>query len=198
MKNKEKKKITLDEYIAISKSDIIVYASVTLILLAIFLYVGIKYNIYYYLFFVGLIIIGRTYERIETFVTLNQIKKYLTDNNLLDKIGNIDYWNERYYFLTDNYMIIKQNNKIYSFKYSEIEKIYKENNLTLNKHSKLNDYLHIVVSSNNFIILIYSTFLVGEDFKDISDYLIKKNPNIVIGKTIKNKKEHDQGTKASV
>lgn len=174
MKNKEKKKITLDEYIAISKSDIIVYASVTLILLAIFLYVGIKYNIYYYLFFVGLIIIGRTYERIETFVTLNQIKKYLTDNNLLDKIGNIDYWNERYYFLTDNYMIIKQNNKIYSFKYSEIEKIYKENNLTLNKHSKLNDYLHIVVSSNNFIILIYSTFLVGEDFKDISDYLIKK------------------------
>ena len=188
MKNKEKKKITLDEYIAISKSDIIVYASVTLILLAIFLYVGIKYNIYYYLFFVGLIIIGRTYERIETFVTLNQIKKYLTDNNLLDKIGNIDYWNERYYFLTDNYMIIKQNNKIYSFKYSEIEKIYKENNLTLNKHSKLNDYLHIVVSSNNFIILIYSTFLVGEDFKDISDYLIKKNPNIVIVKTIKNKK----------
>ena len=188
MKNKEKKKITLDEYIAISKSDIIVYASVTLILLAIFLYVGIKYNIYYYLFFVGLIIIGRTYERIETFVTLNQIKKYLTDNNLLDKIGNIDYWNERYYFLTDNYMIIKQNNKIYSFKYSEIEKIYKENNLTLNKHSKLNDYLHIVVSSNNFIILIYSNFLVSEDFKDISDYLIKKNPNIVIVKTIKNKK----------
>ena len=188
MKNKEKKKITLDEYIAISKSDIIVYASVTLILLAIFLYVGIKYTIYYYLFFVGLIIIGRTYERIETFVTLKQIKKYLIDNNLLDKIGNIDYWNEKYYFLTDNYMIIKQNNKIYSFKYSEIEKIYKENNLTLNKHSKLNDYLHIVVGNNNFIILIYSTVLVGEDFKDISDYLIKKNPNIVIGKTIKNKK----------
>lgn len=188
MKNKEKKKITLDEYIAISKSDIIVYASVTLILLAIFLYVGIKYNIYYYLFFVGLIIIGRTYERIETFVTLNQIKKYLTDNNLLDKIGNIDYWNEKYYFLTDNYMIIKQNNKIYSFKYSEIEKIYKENNLVLNKHSKLNDYLHIIVGNNNFIILIYSTVLVGEDFKDISDYLIKKNPNIVIGKTIKHKK----------
>ena len=188
MKNKEKKKITLDEYIDIGKSDIIVYVSVTLILLIIFLYVGIKYNVYYYLFFVGLIIIGRSCERIETFVTLKQIKKYLTDNNLLDKIGNIDYWNERYYFLTDNYMIIKQGKEIYSFKYSEIEKIYKENNLVINKHSRSQEYLHIIVGNNNFIILIYSTVLVGEDFKDISDYLIKKNPNIVIGKTIKNKK----------
>lgn len=188
MKNKEKKKLILDEYIDIGKSDIIVYVSVTLILLIIFLYVGIKYNVYYYLFFVGLIIIGRSYERIETFVTLKQIKKYLTDNNLLDKIGNIDYWNERYYFLTDNYMIIKQGKEIYSFKYSEIEKIYKENNLVINKHSRSQEYLHIIVGNNNFIILVYSTVLVGEDFKDISDYLIKKNPNIVIGKTIKNKK----------
>lgn len=188
MKNKEKKKLTLDEYIDIGKSDIIVYICVTFILLTIFLYVGIKYNVYYYLFFVGLIVIGRSYERIETFVTLKQIKKYLTDNNLLDKIGNIDYWNERYYFLTDNYMIIKQGKEIYSFKYSEIEKIYKENNLVINKHSRSQEYLHIIVGNNNFIILVYSTVLVGEDFKDISDYLIKKNPNIVIGKTIKNKK----------
>ena len=188
MKNKEKKKLTLDEYIDIGKSDIIVYICVTFILLTIFLYIGIKYNVYYYLFFVGLIVIGRSYERIETFVTLKQIKKYLTDNNLLDKIGNIDYWNERYYFLTDNYMIIKQGKEIYSFKYSEIEKIYKENNLVINKHSRSQEYLHIIVGNNNFIILVYSTVLVGEDFKDISDYLIKKNPNIVIGKTIKNKK----------
>ncbi len=188
MKNREKKKLTLDEYIDIGKSDIIVYICVTFILLTIFLYVGIKYNVYYYLFFVGLIVIGRTSERIETFMTLKQIKKYLTINNLLDKIGNIDYWNERYYFLTDNYMIIKQGKEIYSFKYYEIEKIYKENNLAINKHSKSDDYLHIIVGNNNFIILIYSTVLVGEDFKDISDYLIKKNPNIVIGKTIKNKK----------
>ena len=188
MKNKEKKKLTLDEYIDIGKSDIVVYLCVTLNLLIIFLYVGIKYNVYYYLFFVGLIIIGRSYERIDTFVTLKQIKKYLTDNNLLDKIGNIDYWNERYYFLTDNYMIIKQGKEIYSFKYSEIEKIYKENNLVINKHSRSQEYLHIIVGNNNFIILVYSTVLVGEDFKDISDYLIKKNPNIVIVKTIKNKK----------
>ena len=188
MKNKEKKKLTLDEYIDIGKSDIIVYICVTFILLTIFLYVVIKYNVYYYLFFVGLIIIGRSYERIDTFVTLKQIKKYLTDNNLLDKIGNIDYWNERYYFLTDNYMIIKQGKEIYSFKYYEIEKIYKENNLVINKHSRSQEYLHIIVGNNNFIILVYSTVLVGEDFKDISDYLIKKNPNIVIGKTIKNKK----------
>ena len=185
---KNKKKLTIDEYIDIAKNDIIVYASVTFILLTIFLYVGIKYNVYYYLFFVGLIIIGRTYERIDAFLTLKQIKKYLTINNLLDKIGTIDYWNEKYYFLTDNYMIIKQGKEIYSFKYSEIKRIYKESNLVLNKYSKSQEYLHILVGNNNFIILIYSTVLVGEDFKDISDYLIKKNPNIVIEKTIKNKK----------
>lgn len=185
---KNKKKLTLDEYIVIGKNDIIVYVSITFILLIALLYVGIKYNIYYYLFFIGIIMVGRVYERIDTFVTLKQIKKYLIINNLLDKIGNIDYWNEKYYFLTDNYVIIKQNRKIYSFEYSEIQRIYKESNLILNKHSQSQEYLHIIVDNNDFIILIYSTVLVGENFKDISDYLIEKNPNIKIDKSIKNKK----------
>lgn len=113
MKKKEKKKLTLDEYIEIGKGDIIVYVIVTIILLAISLYVGIKYNFYFHIIFIGILMIGRIVERIDTLLTLKKIKSYLVENNLLDKIGNIDYWNDRYYFLTDNYMIIKQNKEIF-------------------------------------------------------------------------------------
>lgn len=188
MKKKEKKKLTIDEYIDIGKGDITVYAFVTIILLAISLWFGIKYNFYFHLLFIGLIMIGRVSERIDTLLTLKKIKRYLVDNNLLDKIGNIDYWNDRYYFLTDNYMIIKQKKEIFSFKYSEIERIFKESYFELSKHSYSQEHLHIIVNDNDFKILISTTVLVGEDFRDISDYLIKKNPNIIVDETIKNKK----------
>lgn len=188
MRKKEKKKLTIDDYIDIGKGDITVYVAVTIILLAISLWFGIKYNFYFHLLFIGLIMIGRVSERIDTLFTLKKIKRYLVDNNLLDKIGNIDYWNDRYYFLTDNYMIIKQKKKIFSFKYSEIERIFKESYFELSKHSYSQEHLHIIVNDNDFKILISTTVLVGEDFRDISDYLIKKNPNIIVDETIKNKK----------
>lgn len=188
MKKKEKKKLTLDEYIEIGKGDIIVYVIVTIILLAISLYVGIKYNFYFYIIFIGILMIGRIVERIDTLLTLKKIKSYLVENNLLDKIGNIDYWNDRYYFLTDNYMIIKQNKIIDAFKYSEIERIYKESYVELSKHSYSQEQLHIVVNNNDFKILISTTVLVGEDFRDISDYLIEKNPKIIVDETVNNKK----------
>ena len=188
MAKREKKKLTIDEYIEIGKGDITVYIIVTIILLAVSLYFGIKYNFYIHLLFIGLIMIGRIWERIDTLLTLRKIKTYLVDNNLLDKIGNIDYWNDRYYFLTDNYMIIKQKREIHSFKYSEIERIFKESYVELSKHSYSQEHLHIIANDNDFKILISTTVLVGEDYKDISDYLIKKNPNIIVDDTIKNKR----------
>lgn len=188
MAKREKKKLTIDEYIEIGKGDITVYIIVTIILLAVSLYFGIKYNFYIHLLFIGLIMIGRIWERIDTLLTLRKIKTYLVDNNLLDKIGKIDYWNDRYYFLTDNYMIIKQKREIHSFKYSEIERIFKESYVELSKHSYSQEHLHIIANDNDFKILISTTVLVGEDYKDISDYLIKKNPNIIVDDTIKNKR----------
>ena len=188
MKKKEKKKLTIDEYIDISKGDISVYVIVTIILLVISLYIGIKYNFYYHMIFVGLLMVGRIAERIDTFLTLKKIKSYLIENDILDKIGSIDYWNERYYFLTDNYMIIRQNKVISSFKYSEIERIYKESYTELSKHSYSQEHLHIIANSNDFKILISTTALVEEDYRDISNYLIEKNPNIIIDETIKNRK----------
>ena len=188
MKKKEKKKLTIDEYIEIGKGDISVYIIVTIILLSISLYIGIKYNVYYHMIFIGILMVGRIAERIDTLLTLKKIKIYLVNNNLLDKIGNIDYWNDRYYFLTDNYMIIKQKKEIYSFEYSEIERIYKESYVELSKHSYSQEHLHIIVNDNDFKILISTTVLVGEDYRDISDYLLEKNPKITVDETIKNKK----------
>ena len=160
MKKKEKKKLNIDEYIDIGKGDIFVYMIVTIILLVISLYIGIKYNFYYHIIFIVLLMGGRTAERIDTLFTLKKIKSYLIDNNLLSKIGNIDYWNERYYFLTDNYMIIKYNKIVYSFKYSEIIRIYKENNTKIGRHSNSQEYLHIVTNDNDFKILIASTIFI--------------------------------------
>lgn len=85
-------------------------------------------------------------------------------------------------------MIIKQKKKIYSFKYSEIERIYKESYTELSNHSYSQENLHIVVNDNDFKVLIYTDILVGEDYRDISGYLIQKNPNIIVNETIKNKK----------
>ena len=188
MKKKEKKKLTIDEYIDIAKWDIVIYVVVSVIILLISLYIGVKYNFYYHLIFIGIIIVIKIGERINTYITLKKIKSYLVDNNILDKIGNIDYWNERYYFLTDNYMIIKHGKVIYSFKYSEIERIYKESYTRLGKHSYSQEYLHIVTDDNDFKILVYTTVLVGEDYKDISSYLMEKNPNIKVAKMLKIRK----------
>ena len=187
MKKKEKKKLTIDEYIDIAKWDIVIYVIVSVIVLLISLYIGIKYNFYYHLIFIGIMIIVKIGERIDTYFALKKIKSYLVDNNILDKIGNIDYWNEKYYFLTDNYMIIKQDKVIYAFKYSEIERIYKESYTRLGKHSYSQEYLHIVTNDNDFKVLVYTTILVGEDYKDISYYLMEKNPNIKVDETVKNR-----------
>ncbi len=72
MKKKEKKKLTIDEYINIGKGNIITYIIVTIILLAISLYVGMKYNFYVHLLFIGLIMIIRVCERIDTLLTLKK------------------------------------------------------------------------------------------------------------------------------
>ena len=179
MAKKRKNNLTIDEYINIGKGDITIYVIMTIILLAISIYFALKYHFYLLILLVGLIMIGRTCERIDTLLNLKKIKNYLITKNLLDKIGNIDYWNDRYYLLSDNYMIIKQKKEIYSFKYSEIERIYKESYRKLGKRSYSQEYLHIVVNDNDFRILISTTILVGEDIKDISDYLIKKNPKLI-------------------
>ena len=51
-----KKKLTINEYIDIAKWNIVIYVIVSVIVLLIFLYIGIKYNFYYHLIFIGIMI----------------------------------------------------------------------------------------------------------------------------------------------
>lgn len=112
---------------------------------------------------------------------MKKIKKYLTENRLLDKLGSIDFWNEHHYFLTANYMIIIKNEIVYAFPYSEIERIDKKSNVHLRgSSSRVEEYLYIMTKTNEFKVLISTTLLVGEEYRDISDYLLNKNPNIKV------------------
>lgn len=179
---------TLDEYIEIAKGEISAYVLITVVLTIILTYVGYRLNFYYTLFF-ALIVLIRIPEKIEVLNNLKNIKAYLEENNLLDKIGKIDFWNDRYYFLTENYFIILRDKKVNVIKYQEIELIFIEKKINLkSKGSSFEEYLHILTNREEFIILTWTNILVCEDFKDISNYLVKKNPNIKIKEPVTDKK----------
>lgn len=171
---------TMDDYVVQGKYDIYGYAILTLVFFLILLYIGYRVN-WYYIIFMDLLMVGRTLERVTVYSNLKKIYKHLEELNLIDKLGVIEFWNEKHYFLTENYMIILQLGRIYVFDYSEIIKIYKKSYWQLSKYSSWEEYLFIETEENSFKILIWTNVLVGEEYKDISDYLLKKNPNIEIG-----------------
>ena len=108
----------------------------------------------------------------------------MIENSLLDKIGKISFWNEKNYFMTDNYIITSEYNVTRIYKYDDIEKISKRKNTVINsKHSYYEEYLTITFKDKEQIeILIYTTALVDEEFKDITDFLLNKNKNIIFSK----------------
>ena len=174
-----KKKYTIEEYVNIAKYDIYLYLILTSIFIAIII-IGsepIKYISGVFGFILGL----RSIEKIEVYFNLKKIYTYLEDNNLLDKIGDINFYNESNYFLTDNYMIIYQYKNVYHFTYDEIKSIRHEHNFRIGRSSKQTSYLYInLKNEEEFKVLTSSTFLVNEKFKDISEDLINKNKNIII------------------
>lgn len=174
-----KKELKLDDYISIAKSDINTYIIVAMIIFGVLLFIGYKVDFYYILFF-DLIMIFRILERISTYNNLKMIKKYLIDKDLVNKIEKIDFWNEKNYFLTSNYLIIVQHKSVYAIKYSDISKIYVETILNINRPGSYEEYLHIFSSNNEFKILTFSTKLVGEELMNIKDYLLNKNDKIIV------------------
>jgi len=177
-------KKSIDEYIKIAKGDVDIHLLVAIILFLILIYICYKFDSYYFLL-IEMFQLIRLISRIEGYFNIKKINKYLIDNNLIEKIGRIDFWNERNYILSKEYMIIKIQKDIFTFKYSDIQKIYKKTHLRIGKNSKYEEYLNIITNDNEFEILIYTTILVEEEYKDISKYLLKKNPKIIIGETIK-------------
>ena len=186
-KKKNKYDKPLDEYIEISKGDITLYTIISLIVIvisAIAIIVNKLYTESFILFFFLVICIIpslRTVEKIKVKHNLLEIKDYLVTNNLLDKIGKIEFYNEQNYFLTEKYMIICKNRIVNIFEYKDIKSIKKVYKHTVGKNSKTRGFLYITLNDGRIhTVLIYNTSLMNEDYKDISDDLCKKNQNIII------------------
>ena len=95
---------------------------------------------------------------------------------MINDIGRIFFWNNQEYMITDNYFIIINKKKVIHFQYNDIEELYKKTNY---KHGGLNEYLYIRLKNNEeYKVLIWTTFLVNEEYKDISEYLLSKNKSI--------------------
>ena len=103
--NKEK---SINDYIKIAKGDIDIRLLIFVILLPISIYLIYKFELDSEIIVLNIILIISAFDRIYCYLNIKKINEYLLKNDLLDKIGKIDYWNEKYYLLTENYFIIKE------------------------------------------------------------------------------------------
>lgn len=170
---------SLDTYIKESNADIFVYSFLFGIITVILLLICYKTHCYYYLL-IDIFSLNSVVLRVGTRFNLNKIEKFLVANNLLNKIGKIEYWNEKNYFLTENYVIILVGKKVRDFSYSDIVSISKEKEVKSSRYSRLDEYLVItLLNGEQYKILSYTTVLTNEKYKDISDFLLEKNGNII-------------------
>lgn len=176
-----KKNKNLNDYIEMAKYDIMLYLLLFLIITGVIVFYFYKTKIWFYLF-IPFVLFVVFLSKISTYINLLSIRKYLLNNNLIEKMGNIIFWNYKNYFLTDNYFIIKRTAFVDCFSYKDILEIYKEKKITLkSKYSSISEYLHIrLKNGNQHKILIDTTKLVNEEYKDITNILLEKNSNIKI------------------
>lgn len=188
MKNKNK---TIDEYILEAKSDIYVYVLIWIIFFLILLYFAYRYD-NYYLLFVDAIFLISVFNRIIIYGNLIKIKEYLTKNKLINKIGKIDYWNEKNYFLTEKYVIILKDNMVDCFEYNKIKKLRKEVVYTLKNHNNnISEYLYLVLDNEcEYEFLISTTSLVAEDFYDFTSYILEKNSSVIVEESVTKINDH--------
>lgn len=175
-------KKTIDNYIEESKTDIYVSILAAAILFFLLLTISFKLEHYYILIILILPVLG-IFTKIEIYKRIIRVKEYLINNNLLEKIGKIDYWNNKNYFLTENYMIFITTKTVDIFSYKDIKEIKKEinyNKINAKNPSLPEDYLYITLKDNKKyrIVIHRGGYLINEDVKDITNYLLNKNKSI--------------------
>lgn len=178
MQNRNKKE--LKDIICEAKADIYAYIIMTILFFLILLVISFKIN-WFYLLFLDLFLFFAAITKFMVYKRVLKIENYLIHNKLLDKIGKIDFWDNDHYLLSDHYMIIMIENKVKCFSYNEINKIYKKDKVHIGKNSYYQKYLYLVLGNGEKIeIMIYSTVLVNENYRDITNYLLSKNKNIEV------------------
>lgn len=170
---------SLNTYIHTNNFDILIFIFLLIISTVILLFIGYKTHCYFILL-IDIFILNSLISRIEVKFNLNKIEKYLNDKNLINKIGKIEYWNEKNYLLTENYVIIIADKKVKKFRYSDIVSISKKRDVKLRSYSRIDEYLVItLLNGEQYRILSYTSVLTNEKYKDISDFLLNKNNSII-------------------
>lgn len=193
MFNEQKK---FGEYINSLKRVAYILLIITIFMFFIVLYISIRFDNYIlFILEVGMFIVS--VNKIRNYSKIKKIEKYLIKNNLIDKIGDINFINENNYIFTDYYMIVLEK-KVLCFSYSEIKKVYKEywnkfyidtahpgNHIELYLHFILKNGVEFRILTDKFSYILLNT---DENYKNIIKYLLEKNNGIEIGEEIlKNK-----------
>ena len=170
-----------EKYIKENRNDIIVYFIVFLVVTLILFIIG-KITNFYYIMLLDIFLMNSFLSRIGTKYNLKRIEKYVYSNNLHNKIGKIEYWNEHNYFLTEKYIILVEKKKVIIIDYNDIEYLYYKNDIHLNQfNSYIDRELYIVLKNKKeYKFLIDSTLLTNEKTKDIGLYLKSKNDKIKV------------------
>lgn len=150
MKRQEKQLKTFNDYLLEVKSDMILYFVILAILIGVLIILYMLYGVQGAICFIFLLLAHLifTLDKITSYRNILKIEKYLIDNKLENKIGNILLWNEKNYFLTDNFMIIVKKNKVNCFSYQDIKSISKRVDIEISKHSGMQEYLTIELKNN--------------------------------------------------
>ncbi len=171
----------IDNYIKYAKEDMKFYFILGIIIFLALLIFSYFVNFYYLLLLIIfhlLFCIGK----VNAYTNLKKIKKYAITNNLTEELNHIEYFNQENYILALNGMFIVKKTKACYFRYDDIKEIYKKMDYTPKVHS-WEENLHIILKNKDeYSILIFSTALVNEELKDITNYLINKNPKISVKK----------------
>ena len=173
---------SLDSYISEAKVDILIYFVVFLIIFSVGFYFSYRWGEYIFLIFLGIWFLISLLGRVQVLYNVSKTKKYLVSNHLIDKIGKIVFWDNDSYFLTDSYFIIVYQFRVHVFSYDDILSIKKE--VCYRRHDS-SDHLYITLKNQEtFPILIDSYSMTISDNKDISKFLLSKNPDILVEEVV--------------
>lgn len=88
----------IDTYIKANSIDILIYVFLLIVITMVLPFVCYTTH-WYYILLIDIFILNSLISRVKVKYNLNKIDKYLKDNDLVNKIGKIEYWNEKNYFL---------------------------------------------------------------------------------------------------
>lgn len=200
MKNK-----TIDDYLIKTKYNLILYIILSILLLIVNVIVYIKFDLntsntlivlHYMLLILFSFTIIKAISKLFVYFNIKRIISYIKNEEL--NVGNIIFWNESDYLLTDNYLVIINKNTINCVDYADIEKIYKEVEWKINrKRISMKELLHIISNDDEeYVIPTNNLNLSNKEIRDNEDFILSKNHKIkdITNKMLEEKKYDIKGT----